>query len=65
MDIFDKASELETLHREVAIKAIVKKVNKPSRDDCFDCGETIPKARRDVGGIDRCITCQTILEERA
>jgi len=65
MDIFDKASELETLHREVAIKAIVKKANKPSRHDCFDCGDTIPKARRDVGGIERCITCQTTLEGKA
>ncbi len=40
----------------------------PSREDCEECGEPIPKARRDaIPGVRLCIACQTERdnEERA
>lgn len=63
MDVIDRACDLEQFHRDKAIDAARKNANKPSRLDCLDCENEIPKARRDVGGIDRCITCQTLLEK--
>ena len=62
MDVFDRASQLEQFHRDVAIKKIRQQANKPSRHDCFDCGEPIPQKRRDIGGIERCIHCQATFE---
>lgn len=40
----------------------------PSREDCEECGEPIPQARRDaIPGVQLCVACQTERdnEERA
>ena len=40
----------------------------PSREDCEECGEPIPQARRDaIPGVKLCVACQTERdnEERA
>ncbi|MGY6630378.1 MAG: DksA/TraR family C4-type zinc finger protein [Wenzhouxiangella sp.] len=40
----------------------------PSREDCEECGEAIPKARREaIPGVKLCVACQTERdnEERA
>lgn len=37
----------------------------PSRLECEECGETIPKARRDaIPGVRLCIACQSALDEQ-
>lgn len=64
MDDFDHASLLEEQYREAAIEAVTKQARKPSRDDCVECFEPIPEQRKAVGGIERCISCQTILESK-
>ncbi len=63
-DIFDKASELEEMHREQSITA-ARKTNEPAQyiDNgvvyCIDCGNDIPAARlKAKPNAARCVTCQ-------
>jgi len=60
MDQFDRATELEEQHREIALASA--KRNHPagqSYSHCEDCGDEIPVARRQaVPGCHRCIHCQ-------
>jgi len=63
-DQFDRASQLEQLHRERAIEAVTKEARKPSRETCIDCDADIPEARQAIGGIQRCIKCQTLWENK-
>lgn len=64
MDIFDRAQELEQRQREQALKQATgnSRSNKPSLEYCRDCDQAIPEARRKTGGVERCISCQTIFE---
>ena len=44
---------------------LAKQRSQPSLEECEDCGEEIPKARRlAVRGITRCIYCQGLYERR-
>ncbi|MEY8240007.1 MAG: TraR/DksA C4-type zinc finger protein [Cycloclasticus sp.] len=64
MDQFDRASQLEERDRERAINLVLKNARKSSREECIDCDEPILAARQKVGGIIRCINCQTQEEKR-
>lgn len=46
------------------LAAVKRQYRGPSRTYCIDCEDVIPHARRAVGGVLRCITCQEILERR-
>lgn len=59
MDIFDRAQELEELHRNASLAALATTETGQTYSHCEDCGEPIPEARRKVvPGCHRCITCQ-------
>jgi phage/conjugal plasmid C-4 type zinc finger TraR family protein len=46
-------------------KKLAKQASEPSLEECQDCGEEIPQARREaVPGVKRCITCQNIIDKR-
>lgn len=36
----------------------------PSLKECIMCETPIPLARRQIGGVTRCIDCQTIFDRR-
>jgi phage/conjugal plasmid C-4 type zinc finger TraR family protein len=61
---FDRAQALELRQREQAIKAQLacKRPSGPSRTHCEDCDNEIPAARQALGGITRCVPCQTTFE---
>lgn len=62
-DIIDRANDQaqEELNRNLA-KA--QRFDTPSLLECAECGEEIPERRRRLGGVTRCIDCQTHLENR-
>lgn len=63
VDEIDRASEQEEYLREVALQKHVATNNWPSADWCEDCGQPIPKARRDlVKGCVTCVDCQELRE---
>lgn len=65
MDIFDKAAEVEALHREAAIinQRQRSQVMAPSAQECEECGEPIPEPRRvAVIGCRCCWDCQNEIE---
>ena len=65
-DLFDQAAAIENMQREHALKAqAAKTANIASFSHCEECGEEIPKARREYSkGITRCVECQTEHERR-
>ena len=67
VDWFDRAQELEQRQRDQAIAAQLSKPRPigPSRSECLDCDGEIPAARQALGGILRCVPCQTIFEKGA
>ena len=60
-DLFDRASELEDLHRQASLDTVMNRLahcGSPA-SHCDDCGEPIPPARlRVVPGCRRCVSCQ-------
>lgn len=62
-DIIDRANDQaqEELNRNLA-KA--QRFDTPSLLECTECGEDIPERRRRLGGVTRCIDCQTRFEHR-
>lgn len=62
-DIIDQANTIaeETLSRALAN---APKFNRPSLAECDDCGETIPPQRCQLGGVTRCVDCQTYHDEK-
>lgn len=58
---FDRAQELEQRQRDQAIKAQLQQPRPvgPSLTHCQDCDHEIPSARQALGGITRCVPCQT------
>ena len=62
-DIIDRANDFaqEELERNLA-KA--QRFDTPSLAECIDCGADIPERRQRLGGVTRCIDCQTHLENR-
>ncbi|MFP5473077.1 MAG: TraR/DksA family transcriptional regulator [Gammaproteobacteria bacterium] len=60
------AADLAQWRRDQALQRIRESVAAPEgpwREDCQDCGDPIPAARRTaMPGALRCISCQTIFE---
>lgn len=63
---FDRAQATEQLQRDLEIAAALATARStgPSREECRDCGDEIPEARRALGGMTRCVPCQTTFEKR-
>lgn len=38
--------------------------NRPPLTECIDCDEPIPEARQKLGGVTRCIECQSLEDKR-
>ena len=63
-DQFDRAQQLEEMHREIALKNH-RTFQAISRLYCEDCNAPIPEKRRQmIQGVTRCVTCQEIEEKR-
>ena len=62
---FDRAQALEQRQRDQAIAAQLARPRPigPSRSECLDCDDEIPEARQALGGIVRCVPCQSISEK--
>ena len=62
---FDRAQALEQRDRDQAIAAALAgaRATGPSLEHCDECGEEIPEARRALGGMTRCVPCQTTFEQ--
>ncbi|BBI68735.1 transcriptional regulator, TraR/DksA family [Psychrobacter pacificensis] len=62
-DIIDRANDQaqEELERNLAKAA---RFDQPSLAECVECGEDIPERRRRLGGVTRCIDCQSVIERR-
>lgn len=63
VDFADVASDLE---QERLTKSLNnrRQFDAVSELDCDDCGEEIPAQRRTLGGVTRCIQCQTNFEAK-
>ena len=64
MDDGDKAKSWAETHDADAMDAWRRRQPQgPGREECVDCGEEIPAARRQrVPGCIRCVECQTVFE---
>ncbi|WDG79995.1 TraR/DksA family transcriptional regulator [Pseudomonas chlororaphis] len=62
---FDRAQALEQRQRDQAIAAQLARARAtgPSLTHCEDCDCEIPPARRALGGMTRCVPCQTTFEK--
>lgn len=74
-DVFDRATEVEQLQRDLAIRSQRREANERERarkaaailpaSECTDCGERIPQARREAeSACTRCIKCERDTEAR-
>ena len=64
-DWLDHAKAIEELERERSIQAQLARPRPsgPSRSHCLDCDEQIPAKRQALGGITRCVPCQSLTEQ--
>lgn len=64
VDWFDQAQALEQRQRDQAIRAQLERQRPagPSLCQCKDCDIEIPPARQALGGITRCVPCQSRFE---
>ena len=60
VDLVDMAEEFRA---QQAISARPQ-FDAESELDCDDCGDAIPAQRRAIGGVTRCIQCQTNFEAK-
>ena len=64
---FDRAQALEQRQRDQAINAQLAVARAqstgPSLTHCADCDREIPPARRALGGMTRCVPCQSTFEK--
>ena len=62
---FDRAQALEQRQRDQAIAAQLARTRPtgPSLTHCEDCDQPIPQKRQALGGMTRCVPCQTIFEK--
>lgn len=62
---FDRAQALEQRQRDQAIAAQLARTRPivPSLTHCEDCDQPIPEKRQALGGMTRCVPCQTIFEK--
>lgn len=65
---FDRAQDLEQRQRDQAIAAQLAQARAQStgasRSHCLVCDDDIPAQRQALGGIVRCVPCQTLHERR-
>jgi len=62
-DVVDEAQRLEERQRREAIARFGERAIRSARIECVDCGELIPKERRDAApACRRCWDCQTARE---
>ena len=61
---FDRAQALEQRERDQAIAThlAVARPSGPSLPHCKDCDQPIPEKRQALGGITRCVPCQSLVE---
>lgn len=62
-DIIDTANDQAQQALDIAL-ANAKRFDTASLAECIDCGEDIPPKRQQIGGVTRCIDCQTLHERR-
>lgn len=64
-DWVDRAQAREELHRELALTAQLAAAGPagPSLTHCATCDGEIPAKRQALGGITRCVPCQTTFEK--
>ncbi len=64
---FDRAQALEQRQRDQAIDNALARAREwstgPSLTYCKDCDGPIPDARRALGGMTRCVPCQSTFEK--
>lgn len=62
---FDRAQALEQRQRDQAIAAQLARTRPsgPSLTDCEDCDKPIPEKRQALGGMTRCVPCQSLFEQ--
>lgn len=62
-DLADRAGELieERMEQALAARQVT---TGPSETHCIECDDEIPERRRALGGITRCVDCQSIVEMR-
>lgn len=64
-DWVDRALEREELELERALSAQLASAKPagPSLPYCATCGDEIPAKRQALGGVTRCVPCQTTFEK--
>ena len=64
-DWLDRAQAYEERDRAQALEAALRRARTdlPSRDACLTCDEPIPAERQAIGGVIRCVLCQTLFEK--
>ncbi|WP_122665150.1 TraR/DksA family transcriptional regulator [Pseudomonas viridiflava] len=62
---FDRAQDLEQRQRDQAIAAQLARTRSrgPSLSHCQDCDKPIPELRQALGGMTRCVPCQSLFEQ--
>ncbi len=64
-DIIDEATEAIFLTETAEVEAIRRRLARPGRTTCDNCGEDIPAERRELlPSVTTCVGCQEILELR-
>jgi len=63
VDLVDMAEELRAQQMQEKLNSRAQ-FDGESELDCDVCGEEIPAQRRALGGVTRCVQCQTNFEEK-
>ena len=63
VDLVEMAEEFQAMNLQEKINARTQ-FTVPSHNECDECGEDIPAQRRALGGVTRCIECQTKFEAK-
>ena len=58
-DFADESSDLTDFELKIALGNRSNDIAE-SEHECTDCGDEIPEQRRSIGGVTRCIGCQTV-----
>ena len=61
VDLVDMAEEFQAMSLQEKLNARAQ-FSTISAFECGDCGDEIPAQRRALGGVTRCIQCQTEFE---
>ena len=65
MDQLDDASEITMKYTNGAIAKASAALMGEGSEECEDCGEDIPKARKDAyPSCTRCVSCQDVFERK-